>query len=185
MKKIFIYIKAFFITLRKRVKKKSKSLPYSSFVSSAPNVNVIAVNPQEKETNVLDVDLISHNLDIKEKKQVRQYTKIAVTLILVMAIIWITWSYILATVALIKFETFQPLMSLSQQVCITILGTMLGYYLKSYFESYQEKKNEMLMNNNYSDNSMVTNYDDTPVTVNNNISSNVSNINEDTGGIVG
>ena len=162
MKKILIYIKAFFITCKKRFRKKSV------LSSSAPNVNVIAVNPQEKETNVLDVDLINHNLDEKDKKQVRQYTKVAVTLLLIMGVIWITWSYILATIALIVFKTFQPLMSLSQQVCVTILGTILGYFCKSYFESYQQKKNEMqMMSLDNQNNSIITNYDDTSISVDN------------------
>ena len=158
MKKIINKIKGFF----RRFKKKP--------IAASSNVNFIDVENKEKETNVLDVDLIDHNISEKSKKKVRQYTKIIVTVLISMAIIWISWSYVLATVALINFGTFQPLMSLSQQVCITILGVCTSYFVKSYFETWSEKKNEMLMNQINCDTEsastdMVNNYDDAPVAV--------------------
>ena len=60
-----------------------------------------------------------------------------------MCAIWITWSYILATISLIKLFDSQPLEELSKQIILTILGCCIGYFCKSFFETYSEKKNDL------------------------------------------
>lgn len=77
------------------------------------------------------------------KKKFIQFTKIAVSIVLASAIVWITWSYILATISVVKYGDSQPLESLSKQVCVTLLGTCLGYFIKAFIESYAEHKAEI------------------------------------------
>lgn len=145
MKKIFIYIKAFFITCKKYLHRNKKNN-----VMTAPNIN-IKLNDKPKETNVLDVDLIDHNLNNKDKKEIRQFTKIMVTWLTIMSCMWITYSYVLATIALVKYNNANPLSDLSKQVCVTILGVVIAYCAKSFLETFNQEKNKITMqqfNNN-------------------------------------
>lgn len=73
----------------------------------------------------------------------KQYTKRFVTAITVCAIIWITWSYILATIQLLSTGMTETLESLSTNVCTVILGTALGYMIKSFVETYCERKSNL------------------------------------------
>ena len=80
----------------------------------------------------------------KRKAQTfKQYTKSFVTTITVCAIVWITWSYVLATIQFFTSGMTQTLESLSTNVCTVIIGTALGYMIKSFVETYCEKKNEL------------------------------------------
>lgn len=80
----------------------------------------------------------------KKKKKVSQdkyiltFTKKWVGRILWFGCIWITWSYILATLGKDSIAE-----SLSQTVAKIIISTMLGYILKAFFETYSEKHNEL------------------------------------------
>lgn len=98
------------------------------------------------ETNPLDLadkDLIDNdNISNRDRKRILQTTKKIVWIILSFSVIWITWSYILATYAMIVYGNTEVGENLSIQVCVTILGTILGYCIKSYFETNAEKKNE-------------------------------------------
>jgi hypothetical protein len=94
----------------------------------------------KKETNPLDVDLVDDNLNTKDKKQLRQYTKCLVTALTVMACIWITISYIYAGIGLFLYGNPEVLIELSKQVCVTILGVTISYCLKAYMETYSEAK---------------------------------------------
>jgi len=79
----------------------------------------------------------------KRKAQTfKQYTKSFVTTITVCAIVWITWSYVLATIQFFTSGMTQTLESLSTNVCTVIIGTALGYMIKSFIETYCEKKTE-------------------------------------------
>lgn len=79
----------------------------------------------------------------KKQKTLRQYSKILVTTLTIISVIWITWSYILATIGVIRYGNYDVLESLSSQVCITILGVSIGYFAKAFLETYSEKKQEL------------------------------------------
>ena len=64
------------------------------------------------------------------------YTKKMVTAILAISIIDIQLSYILAF-----FDKGQVVDSLSNQLCITILGVSFAYMIRAYFDSRAEHKN--------------------------------------------
>ena len=70
---------------------------------------------------------------MKNKKTT--YTKIMVTIYSIAIIVWITWSYILATLG---FEEIVE--NLSVQVVIIGVASILGYFLKSFFETKEEEK---------------------------------------------
>ena len=89
IKRIINFVKIF-IRKRKNRKllKKQKSQPMG--------MNYIDFR---KETNVLDVDLIDKNISEKARKKVRQFTKTIIITYTITSIVWITWSYLLATYA--------------------------------------------------------------------------------------
>lgn len=68
------------------------------------------------------------------------FTKRLVVFILYISIVWVTWSYILATIALIKNGDPNPLTDVSIEVIRTLLLTILGYLCKSFFETKEEEK---------------------------------------------
>ena len=116
-----------------------------------------------KDTNPLDVDLVDDNLNTKDKKKLRQYTKCLVTALTIMACIWITISYIYAGIGLFLYGNPEVLIELSKQVCVTILGVTISYCIKAYMESYSEAKHledmakieQPLISNNEEDNEAV------------------------------
>ena len=63
------------------------------------------------------------------------YTKIIVTIYSIAVIVWITWSYILATLG---YEEMPE--NLSVQVVVIGVASILGYFLKSFFETKEEEK---------------------------------------------
>ena len=81
-----------------------------------------------------------------DKKALRQYTKVIISTLVICAIIWITWSYILATISLFKFMTADPVISLSERVCDVVLGAVLAYCLKSFCETFAEKSMDIVKN---------------------------------------
>ena len=78
-----------------------------------------------------------------EKVKIRQYTKTLVTALTVMACIWISTSYVYAGACLFMYGSTEYLSELSQQVCITILGTVIVYAFKSFFETFSERKQDL------------------------------------------
>lgn len=74
-------------------------------------------------------------------KYIKTFTKIWVNRLLWFGCIWITWSYILATLG--KTDIAE---ALSQTVAQVIIATTLGYLLKAFFETYSQKKNELIKN---------------------------------------
>lgn len=137
IKKIITFIKLFF--QRRKLRKQNKKTTYgASFIN--PNATVINVGDK---TSVLDVDLVDDNASKKDKKKVRQYTKLLVTSLTVMACIWISMSYLLSTVALIMYGNAEPLSSLSEKVCEVIIGVVIAYAFKSYLESYSSAKHDL------------------------------------------
>ena len=80
---------------------------------------------QKKETKTQD-------------KTILTFTKKWVNRLLWFGVIWITWSYILASFGKVSIAE-----SLSQTVAEVIIATMLGYLAKAFFETYSEKKNEL------------------------------------------
>lgn len=77
---------------------------------------------------------------IKEKKpkQKATFTKKIVVFLLFMATLWITWSYVLATIAMKLYGYTDPITTLSIQVCGTILGTVIAYAVKSGVENVSQ-----------------------------------------------
>lgn len=69
---------------------------------------------------------------------IKTFTKVWVNRLLWFGCIWITWSYILATLG--KTDIAE---TLSQTVAQVIIATTLGYLCKSFFETYSEKKNKL------------------------------------------
>ena len=78
-----------------------------------------------------------------DSKKFVQYTKRFVTIITFCAVVWITWSYVLATMQFTQTGMTQMLESLSSNVCSVILGTALGYMVKSFIETYCERKSNL------------------------------------------
>lgn len=76
---------------------------------------------------------------LKFNKWLETFTKRAVTLILVVALVDLQLSYILAFLG--KEQIAE---SLSTTVAETIVGVMLGYFLKALFETFFEKREERL-----------------------------------------
>lgn len=76
---------------------------------------------------------------VKDKKKFIQFTKLLVSVILFFAIVWITWNYVLATYALFTFQSAEPMVELSSQVCGVVIGTVIAYCLKAYLETLSEK----------------------------------------------
>ena len=70
---------------------------------------------------------------MKNKKTT--YTKIMVTIYSIAIIVWITWSYILATLGYKEIAE-----NLSVQVVVIGVASILGYFLKSFFETKEEEK---------------------------------------------
>ena len=63
------------------------------------------------------------------------FTKVVVCTMLYLATAWITWSYVLATTALIMYGNADPLSELSSEVCRTIIATVISYCVKALFEN--------------------------------------------------
>lgn len=137
MKFIKRIINFFKIFIRKRknrkLLKKQKSQPMG--------MNYVDLR---KETNVLDVDLIDKNISEKARKKVRQFTKTIIITYTITSIIWITWSYLLATYAMIVLLNVEPMSSLSEKVCDVISGYIIVYCLKAFFETFAEKGMELI-----------------------------------------
>ena len=83
---------------------------------------------------------------VSKNKQIETFTKIWVNRILWFGVIWITWSYVLAS-----FNRVSIAETLSETVVKVIIATVLGYLLKSFFGKYFEEKN-ILYKQKHSDN---------------------------------
>lgn len=80
-------------------------------------------------------------------KYIKTFTKTWVSRLLWFGVIWITWSYVLATLG--KTDIAE---SLSQTVAQVVIATLLGYLCKAFFETFSEKHNilkEKELNHNY------------------------------------
>jgi len=73
-----------------------------------------------------------------DDKSIMTFTKKWVNRLLWFGVVWITWSYILASFGK---ETIAE--ALSQTVAEVIIATVLGYLCKAFFETYSQKKNEL------------------------------------------
>ena len=71
------------------------------------------------------------------------YTKFLIAIITSCAILWITWSYVLATYAALNGD-YKIVESLSQTVCTVVISAVLGYLLKAFFETFCDKHNELV-----------------------------------------
>lgn len=139
MKKIISRIREWIISFLEKWRKDTpKAMPLKSPTWTQGGVTVI-----DTGKDVHEVDLVDDSLSKTEKKKLRQYTKILVTTLTIAGIVWITWSYVLATIALMKYQNFSSLESISTKVCETILGIVIVYGFKSFLETFSEKKNEI------------------------------------------
>lgn len=66
------------------------------------------------------------------------FTKRWVAIILTMSIVWITWSYMLATAGREEIAK-----ELSESVITIIIATFIPYLCKSYFETFAQEKNRI------------------------------------------
>lgn len=134
IKKIITFIKAFF--QKRKLRKQNKSQPMgASFIN--PNATVINVGG---ETSVLDVDLIDDNASEKNKKKLRQYTKVRVDVILFTSLIDIQFCFLLAFL-----DKIQIAETLAIALVTEVVAVMACYMLKAFFETNSEKKNELEM----------------------------------------
>ena len=163
LKKIWTRIKLGFLKLKlKKIKQlnigsvEKSNIPTMGASSIIPNATVINVDGGK---SVLDVNLVSDKLNIEEKKNLRQTTKTFMWTLVIASLIWISWSYVLATISLVLLQNPEPLSELSREVCTVILGSTIGYMCKSFVETFAQKTSEMLerhweqnTNNNYYNN---------------------------------
>ena len=70
-----------------------------------------------------------------KEKTMATYNKLLTSSLVVMAAVWISWSYILATTSLLMYGNADPLSTLSEEVCRTVIATVLGYCAKALFEN--------------------------------------------------
>lgn len=68
-------------------------------------------------------------------KHTPSYKKTLMSILVILAALWISWSYCLATAALLLFENADPLTTLSERVCVTILGSVIAYAVASTTEN--------------------------------------------------
>lgn len=71
-------------------------------------------------------------------KYIQTFTKRWVNRLLWFGVMWITWSYVLAS-----FDKASIAETLSETVAQVVIATTIGYLLKSFFETYSQKKNEL------------------------------------------
>lgn len=71
----------------------------------------------------------------RQEKPMSTYNKLLTSSLVVIASLWISWSYILATVSLVMYGNTDPLSTLSEEVCRTVIATVLGYCAKALFEN--------------------------------------------------
>ena len=74
----------------------------------------------------------------------KTFTKTIIITYTVTSIVWITWSYMLATYAMIILSNIEPMSSLSEKVCDVIIGYIIVYCLKAFFETFAEKGMELI-----------------------------------------
>lgn len=67
------------------------------------------------------------------------YTKRLVGIITLVGLVDLQLTYVLAFLGKVQIAE-----SLSNQICVTLLGTVLVYSIKSYFETKAEKRDEMI-----------------------------------------
>jgi len=71
----------------------------------------------------------------QRKEDKLSFTKVVVCTMLCLATAWITWSYVLATTALLLYSNADPLSDLSSVVCQTIIATVISYCVKALCEN--------------------------------------------------
>lgn len=76
---------------------------------------------------------------MKKKFNFLTFTKRLILIILLFSIVWVSWSYILATIAVIKYGDTNTVESISTEVVRALLTIVLGYLCKAYFETKQEE----------------------------------------------
>lgn len=77
--------------------------------------------------------------EVTYKKWLQTFTKKAVTVILVVALVDLQLSYVLAFLG--KEQIAE---TLSSEIASVIIGVMLGYFMKALFETFFEKREERL-----------------------------------------
>ena len=132
------FIKKFIELRKERRKNKISSAPMGGISLELKETS----SKSDFNSKMLDVSL-TQTTDEKDKKKLRQFTKVLVTVLTAMSCLWITYSYVLATIALFTYQNTEVLESLSSQVVISIIGVTASYCLKSFFETWAEKKNEL------------------------------------------
>lgn len=68
------------------------------------------------------------------------FTKVLVVFILLISVVWVTWSYIIATISMIKYGDTNTIESVSSEVVRALIATIIGYLCKAYFETKQAER---------------------------------------------
>lgn len=76
-------------------------------------------------------------------EQILTMTKKWIGRLLGMGCLWITWSYVLATIAAMN-GNYTVCENLSRSVVQFVVATILGYMLKSFFETHSEEHNKLV-----------------------------------------
>lgn len=82
------------------------------------------------------------------KQHIKTFTKVWVNRLLILLCIWVTWTYVLATIAtfmMLDAMIIQSLVELSNGGITAIITTCFSYMLKSFFETREEEKNKIHM----------------------------------------
>ena len=125
----------------RKVKKKNKKNNNKTNAIAASNrlvhVNDVAIIDLDKETNVLDVDLVDDNASEKDKKSIRTFTKKWVDIILTISLIDVQLVFILAF-----FGKEQIAENLGMCIVTEVVAIAIGYFIKAFMESYSVGKHE-------------------------------------------
>lgn len=106
--------------------------------------STIIIKPSDTATDIANTNLIKDKeSDGEGRKKLYQYSKKITNIITFFSLVWISWSYVLCTIIILKWGNSQAtLESLSTAVCQTILSVLCVYFAKSLLETALEKKTE-------------------------------------------
>lgn len=124
--------------LIRRIKRFFKRHPKKKRIAGS----TLILKPKDTVSDIANTDLIKDKQDNEGRKKLYQYSKRITNIITAFSLIWITWSYVLCTIIIIRYGNSQStLESLSTAVCQTILAVLCVYFAKALIETALEEKN--------------------------------------------
>ena len=109
--------------------KRKKEKEFMKFNHRQEEMNTVYKNKKQKS----DFKSLLYHLKLET------YTKRLVAIVVFISIIDLQLSYLLAFL-----DKTQIAESLSNQICVTLLGTVLVYVIRAYFDTKAEKRDEMI-----------------------------------------